>query len=86
MVMAKYPPALLSHQAWVCLARTAKEKYLLALLSHPALPARVFLAGQVKPAPSPLAQRVGLRQQPAGCPLFVLPHALAEEYSSGSRF
>jgi hypothetical protein len=64
----------------------AEVKYLLALLSHPAIPAQVCLAGQVKPAPCPLAQRVGSRQEPAGCLLFVLPRAWAEEYSSGSRF
>ena len=84
MVMAIYQPALLSRRAWVCLFQTAK--YLLELLSHRAVPAPVFLAGQVKPAPSPLPQRVGSRQQPAGCLLFVQPRALAEEYSSGSRF
>ncbi|MGH7983440.1 MAG: hypothetical protein ACREFF_09905, partial [Candidatus Udaeobacter sp.] len=80
MVMAKYPPALLSHRLWVCLARTVKPKYLLELLSHRAVPAQAFLAAQVKPAPCPLAQRVSSRQQPAGCLLFVQPHALAEEY------
>jgi len=85
MAMAKYPPAPLSHRAWVCLARMAKAKYRLELLSHRAVPAQVCRADQVKPAPCPLAQRVGSRQQPAGCLLFVQPHALAEEYSSGSR-
>lgn len=74
-----------SHRAWVCLARMAKAKYRLELLSHRAVPAQVCRADQVKPAPCPLAQRVGSRQQPAGCLLFVQPHALAEEYSSGSR-
>jgi hypothetical protein len=69
-----------------CLVQTAKAKYLLELLSRLAARARVCRAGQVKPAPFPLAQRVGSRQQPAGCLLVVQPHVLAEEYSSGSRF
>jgi hypothetical protein len=71
-----------------CRVQTAKGKYLLELLSRLAARARVYRAGagQVKPALSPLAQRVGSRQQSAGCLLVVQPHVLAEEYSSGSRF
>ena len=69
-----------------CLVQTAKAKCLLDLLSHPAVRARVCLAAQAKLAPSPLARRVGSRQQLARCLVVVQPHALAEEYSSGSRF
>ena len=69
-----------------CFVQTAKAKCLLDLLSHRAVRARVCLAAQAKLAPSPLARRVGSRQQLAGCFLVVQPPVLAEEYSSGSRF
>jgi hypothetical protein len=71
------------HRACLCLVQTVKVRFLPELVVRPP---RVFLAGQVKPAPSPLAQRMNSRQQPPGCLLFVQQHALAEEYSSGSRF
>ena len=52
------------HRVCPCRVQMVKAKYLLELLSHRAVRARVSLAGQVKPALFPLAQQVGSHQQP----------------------
>jgi hypothetical protein len=64
----------------------AKAHRPLEQLSRLGVLVQVCLAGQVKPVLSPLVQQVGSRQQRMGCRRVVQPHALAEEYFSGSRF
>lgn len=68
------------HRIWVCLAQKMKAKHLLELLSPPAVPAPVYLAGPVKPA-LPVAL-----QPLVDCQLVVRPRELAAGCSWDFQF